>query len=132
MLESITRAQTEHAVCFLLTDYLEACAHRVPQGALPDALKRLPLAGEGDIADRLRVLEDCCGVQTDGVAVAHALVAEAVSVLRAATERLRVLKARAPDPALDRIRLLLRQRRGSPHLRRIAARTEPYGLRKLG
>jgi hypothetical protein len=124
MLESIARAQTEHAVCFLLTDYLEACTHKVPQAVLPDAIKRFPLAGEGDIANRLRDLEDHCGVQQmDGAAAAHPLVTEAVAVLRAATERLRVLKVRGPNPALDRIRVLLRQRRGSPHLQRIAART---------
>ena len=82
IIEAINRAETEHAVYFLLTAYLESLWHSDKATGLRGSLRKLPIDGHNDVQERARVLsQDAC--------TGHgAIVSEAAEIFRAASERL--------------------------------------------
>lgn len=89
--DAIRLARSEHVVYFLLTTYVETCAHHDNDGTLPEAVKRLPIAGESDLAERIRALSLASAMGAPHAGSASALSSEALDVLAAATQRLTAL-----------------------------------------
>jgi hypothetical protein len=82
IIEAIKRAESEHAVYFLLTAYLESLWHSDNAIGLRGSLRKLPIDGETDVEERARLLsQDECTTQ-------GAIVAEAAEIFRTASERL--------------------------------------------
>ena len=84
ILEAINSAEYEHAVYFLVTAYLESLQH-FPRGlGLPQSVVRLPVAGLGDLEERLTSLRRDTQLRLDAVVTAG----EVSAVLASAVERL--------------------------------------------
>ena len=84
ILDAINSAANEHAVYFLVTAYLESLQH-FPRGlGLPQSVVRLPVAGLGDLEERLTSLRQDSQLRLDTVVPAG----EVSAVLASAVERL--------------------------------------------
>lgn len=90
IIDALHDAATEHEIRFLLTAYVDAVRHFLhgePESA--PAVWTLPLGGLNDVEARLAELESETREPRDARAPARD---EAVSILRAAAQRLRVLE----------------------------------------
>jgi hypothetical protein len=83
---AIKLAQNEHVVYFLLTSYLDARSRDREGSALPEYVKRLPIAGRTDVDERLRVLSQACRGEAADRANVSPVLSEAAEVLLAASE----------------------------------------------
>ena len=87
--DAIKLAETEHAVYFLLTAYVETLDYYdPPRSSIPARAKRLPIAGKADVVERLHVLRN---TYTPSGSIAGAVIEEAVDVFSAASQRLTAL-----------------------------------------
>lgn len=86
--DAIRQAQTEHVVYFLLTAYVESRAHDDESGGLPAEVKRLPIAGNGDLAQRVLALSAASAMSAPDSDSTSAMTREALEVLTAASQRL--------------------------------------------
>ena len=84
IIEAIKRAETEHAVYFLLTAYLESLWQSESGAGLSAPLRRLPIDGQTDVQERAKVLA------SDESATEGLIVAEAAEIFRVASQRLDV------------------------------------------
>ena len=84
IIDAIKRAETEHAVYFLLTAYIESLWHSENGTGLRISLRRLPIDGESDVAERAKALT------LDECAAERPIVAEAAEIFRVASQRLHV------------------------------------------
>lgn len=83
---AIKLARNEHVVYFLLTSYLDARSRDRDGSALPEYVKRLPLAGRTDVDERLRALSQTCRGAATNRATVPPVLTEAAEVLRAVSE----------------------------------------------
>lgn len=89
--EAIKTADTEHVVYFLLTAYVETLDYYDPlRSCLPEHVKRLPMAGLSDVAQRLRALRTT--IEHYAQSQARLLIEEVLEVFSAALQRLRALQ----------------------------------------
>jgi hypothetical protein len=89
--DAITTADTEHVVYFLLTAYVETLHYYDPlRSSLPEHVKRLPMAGISDVAERLRALRT--SIEQYAQSQARLLIEEALEVFSAALQRLKALQ----------------------------------------
>jgi hypothetical protein len=89
--DAITTADTEHVVYFLLTAYVETLHYYDPlRSSLPEHVKRLPMAGISDVADRLRALRG--SIERYAQSQARLLIEEVLEVFSAALQRLKALQ----------------------------------------
>jgi hypothetical protein len=95
---AIKLAQNEHVVYFLLTSYLAARDGDHRTSSLPDHVKRLPLAGNTDVDERLRALNEMCGSDVAARTNPPPIFREAVEVLSAASERIASLQRSKQTP----------------------------------
>ena len=79
IIEAIQRAESEHAVYFLLTAYLESLWETENGSGLRGSLRRLPIAGESDVQERAEAL----ATAADGP-----IAAEAAEIFRVASQKL--------------------------------------------
>ena len=103
--DAITTAGTEHVVYFLLTAYAETLDYYDPlRSRVPANVKRLPLKGASDVAERsrtlYRIIERTAEPQT------RALLEEALDVFSAAAKRLTSLQSANRFARSRRIRLV--------------------------
>jgi hypothetical protein len=87
IIEAIKRAESEHAVYFLLTAYLESLWLSDNGNGLRAPLRRLPIAGQSDVQERAQelALEERAAMQP--------IVAEAAEIFRVASQRLNADRA---------------------------------------
>ena len=116
---AIRLAQNEHVVYFLLTSYLDVRGGARDGADLPPQVKRLPIRGEADVHQRLRVLSASSGSEAAD-ANASPIVEEAAEVLRAASERIASLQCAHPRPKAWNV--VDRSQGGHVRRRRLAAR----------
>ncbi len=95
--DAISRANSKHAVYFLLASYLEAVGSGIER-RLPDRVSRLPLAGLNDLQTRYGAVAEALERETNRCNVAA--LREAVAVFGAALSQLRILESRE-GPAED-------------------------------
>jgi hypothetical protein len=108
--DAITTADTEHVVYFLLTAYVETLDYYDPlRSSLPEHVKRLPMAGVRDVAERLRALSG--SIEQYAQSQARLLIEEVLEVFSAALQRLKALQK-----AHQFIRSWLSLSLTSPHL----------------
>ena len=89
--DAIRTADTEHVVYFLLTAYIETLHYYDPlRSALPEDVKRLPMSGLSDVAERLRALR--AATERYAHSQVRLLIEEVVEVFRAALQRIRALQ----------------------------------------
>jgi hypothetical protein len=84
IIEAIKHAETEHAVYFLLTAYIESLWISENAIGLRAPLRRLPIDGHTDVQERARVLA------AEELAAEGPIVAEAAEIFRVASQRLDV------------------------------------------
>ncbi len=91
--DAITLAQTEHAVYFLLTAYVETLDYYdPPRSSIPARAKELPMAGKADVLERLHILRNACKAHTQSEPIARTVIEEAVDVFSTAIQRLTALQ----------------------------------------
>ena len=84
IVDAINSAGSEHAVYFLVTAYIESLQHFHRGLGIPEAVVRLPLAGFGDLEERLTSLKSNINVPLEAVVPAS----EVTAVLASAVQRL--------------------------------------------
>jgi hypothetical protein len=84
IVEAIQRAESEHAVYFLLTAYLESLWQTEKGSGLLGSLRRLPIDGQHDVEERAQALA------SEERAAEGPIVSEAAEIFRAASKRLGV------------------------------------------
>lgn len=84
IVDAINSAGSEHAVYFLVTAYIESLQHFHRGLGIPEAVIRLPLAGVGDLEERLTSLKSNINVPLEAVVPAS----EVTAVLASAVQRL--------------------------------------------
>lgn len=89
--DAIKHAQTKHVVYFLLTAYVEAVDHIDRKRGLPKPVKRLPIAGRGDVNERLGVLRDVLTTPVVRPSDDTPMLKEAADVFSVASEQLETL-----------------------------------------
>ena len=110
---AIKLARNEHVVYFLLTSYLDARSRDRDGSALPEYVKRLPIAGRTDVDERLRALSQACrGAAADRANVSPVL-SEAAEVLLAASEHIVRLQSPEQTPTWNTV-----ERSRGGHVRR--------------
>ena len=91
--DAIRLAATEHVIYFLLTAFVETLDYRdPPRSFIPARAKRLPLVGEADLLERLRVLRNACKAHARTEPIARGVIEEAVDVFSTALQRLTALQ----------------------------------------
>jgi hypothetical protein len=94
--KAIQLAQTDHVIYFLLAAYVETLDYYDPaRSALPPQVRRLPIAGRRDIAERLHALRGMPRTHVAENPQLRAVVEEAVETFSAALQRLRSLTGSA-------------------------------------
>jgi hypothetical protein len=84
ILDAIDSAGSEHAILFLVTAYIESLRH-FPRGlGVPESVIKLPVAGVGDLEDRLTALRHHINVPLEAVVPAS----EVSAVLASAVQKL--------------------------------------------
>lgn len=91
IIDTIACAPSPHVVYFLVTVYLEACAHVDAAHRLPAQVKHLPVAGDSDLMQRLRALRAASSRRAPGAVDAFPAVSVTLEVLSAASQRLMLL-----------------------------------------
>lgn len=82
IIEAIQHAESEHAVYFLLTAYLESLWLAENASGLLGSLRRVPIKGQTDVMELAKALA-AQGKNADGE-----IVAEAAEIFRVASQRL--------------------------------------------
>ena len=95
---AIRRASTEHVVYFLLSAYVETLHHYDSVWrALPERVKRLPMAGKADVLERVSALGEAAIAHARSACSVQTMIREVAEVFCAALHRLQVLHIRAGD-----------------------------------
>ena len=84
ILDAINTAASEHAVYFLVTAYIESLHHFHRSLGIPESVIRLPVAGVGDLEERLVALRHDSNTPLEVVVP----VSEVSAVLASAVQRL--------------------------------------------
>jgi len=84
ILDAIDTAASEHAVYFLVTAYIESLHHFHRSLGIPESVIKLPVAGVGDLEERLVALRNDSNTHTEAVVP----VSEVSAVLASAVQRL--------------------------------------------
>ena len=82
IIEAIRHAETEHAVYFLLTTYIESLWIGDSVQGLLGTLRRLPITSQSDVQERAKVL------MLEQPGPEGEIIAEAAEVFRVASQRL--------------------------------------------
>ena len=82
IIEAIRHAETEHAVYFLLTAYIESLWIGDSVQGLLGTLRRLPITNQSDVQERAKVL------MLEQPGAEGEIIAEAAEVFRVASQRL--------------------------------------------
>ena len=91
--DAIETAQTQHVIYFLLTAYVETLGfYDPPRSLLPPVVNRLPVSGNSDVTERLRVLRETLDSNVRDISSVRVLIQEAIDLFDTASHRLRILE----------------------------------------
>jgi hypothetical protein len=92
--DAIKHADTEYVVFFLLTAYVETLVYYdPPRSWLPNEVKRLPIAGQNDVAERRSALRRATHARRGEPSRGLLVLQEAIEVFNAAAGRLEELRS---------------------------------------
>jgi hypothetical protein len=94
---AIELAETDHVIYFLLTAYVDTLDYYDPPRSFLSAhVRRLPITGQSDVSERLRILRDTLKSHVEDNPGVGVIIEEAIDVFSAASQRLSVVQTSAP------------------------------------